>query len=106
MTIARLNPNITEREFTETIVELAKFYGWRVAHFRPAWDRGHWKTPMSGDPGFPDLVLARNGVVVFAELKTKDGRTSLSQRKWMEALGQCYLWRPKDIEQIRTVLHG
>lgn len=90
---------MSEASFTETVIQLAKFYGWMVTHFRPAWTESGWRTPLSGHKGFPDLVLARNGVVLIVELKTQKGRTTKEQQRWAEAIGEQYrLWRPGDID--------
>lgn len=60
---------------------------------------------MQGDRGFPDLVLAKNGVVILAELKTDTGRLGQGQPEWAEQIGTQYrLWRPKDMEQIKAEL--
>lgn len=97
---------MSEAQFTETVIQLAQLLGWRVAHFRPAIDRrGQWRTPMSGDKGFPDLVLARDGEVLFVELKTATGRLSLDQKAWGAAIGDEFLvWRPTDMSEIRERL--
>lgn len=104
---------MTEAQFTETVVQIAKLHGWHVTHFRPGWSRGRWSTPLSGDPGFPDLCLARKGRVIFAELKSMTGKTSRAQDAWHAAIqgepgGEqglpVYLWRPSDLEQIKEVL--
>lgn len=97
---------ITEQAFTNMVIELAKWNGWRVAHFRPArMQSGRWATAMQGDTGYPDLTLARDGVVLFAELKTDRGRLGPGQPEWAEALGENYrLWRPADLGAIRIEL--
>lgn len=60
---------------------------------------------MQGHEGFPDLVLARDGVVIFAELKTDKGRLGPGQKEWAEEIGAQYrLWRPKDMPQIIETL--
>jgi hypothetical protein len=93
--------HMTEGEFTETVIELAKFRGWQVSHFRPAMTEHGWRTPLAGHKGFPDLALARNGVVILAELKTEKGRVTKEQEKWAAAIGAQYrLWRPRDLETI------
>ena len=48
--------------------------------------------------GFPDLLIAGPGAILFAELKTQRGRVSPAQKEWIAALesaGQSvFLWRP------------
>lgn len=104
---------MNEAEFTETVIQMAKLYGWHVAHFRPSKDRkGEWRTAMSGDPGFPDLVMARNGQVLFIELKSATGVTSPEQDGWLQALAApaaahgnyVRVWRPQDLDQIKRLL--
>jgi len=61
------------------------------------------------EPGFPDLVLLRPPRVIFAELKTADGRLSPDQREWRTKLLACpgveyHLWRPEDWDELREVL--
>lgn len=101
---------MTEAEFQQVVIDIAKLRGWRVAHFRPArTDRG-WRTPVQGDAGFPDLVLARNGFVIFAELKSERGKLSQSQKDWADVLRGPHLghryhtWRPPDLDRIVEML--
>ena len=96
---------VTETQFADAVIELAQYNGWRVVHFRPARTDKGWRTAMTGDRGFPDLVLARDGVVLIVELKTQDGRMGVGQAEWGTALGDCYrLWRPSDLNTIRDEL--
>lgn len=100
-----LGAYVTESQFAETVIQLAHYRGWRVVHFRPARTEKGWRTAMVGDRGFPDLVLARRGVVLHVELKRQDGRMGLGQPEWATAIGDSYrLWRPSDMEEIKTTL--
>jgi hypothetical protein len=102
MRISELRDRLTEKEFQQMIVEYARFRGWRVHH-----DRGDYRQTIAGDPGFPDLVLARGGIVIFAELKTAGGKLRESQRAWLEDLGAAeyaFVWRPADWPQIQELL--
>jgi hypothetical protein len=88
---------LREADFQQRIVDLATLTGWHVTHFRAVFTGGRWRTPLTGNPGFPDLVLARNGTVIAAELKTDRGRTTPEQDAWLRALGEhARLWRPSD----------
>ena len=81
---------MTETQFQKAVVELAALLGWFTFH--AARIKGHLRTPSS--VGFPDLVLAKDGVVLFAELKTDKGRLSKHQIAWLlETHG--VIWRPK-----------
>lgn len=96
---------MTEGQLAEVVIGIAKLYGWRVVHFRPARTKDGWRTAMTGDRGFPDLVLARGGVVLHVELKRQDGRLGRGQPEWADALGDSYrLWRPSDLERIKQEL--
>lgn len=100
---------ISEAGFQSQVVELARLHGWLVQHTRPAKVGDRWLTPIQGQPGFPDLVLAhhRRGVL-FAELKTEKGRLSPAQRLWRDTLidagASWHLWRPADLPTIAKVL--
>ena len=120
--------DLLEDDFKDNVIDLAHMLGWRVAHFRPAQTKHGWRTPMQGDKGFPDLVLAKRGRVVFAELKSRTGKPSEDQRDWLGELSatdpeswrvvmtgatsghrgpmnvEVYVWRPDDIDQIGKVL--
>lgn len=94
----------SEAEFEDAIITYAHANGWRVAHFRPAQIRpGKWVTPMKGDVGFPDLVLARNGVAHHWELKAARGVATSYQRDWLVALDG-KIMHPKDWPGIQEVL--
>ena len=63
-----------------------------------------WRTPVAADgQGFPDLVLARAGVVLFRELKTDIGKVSDEQAAWLQAVGG-KVWRPKMWSEIEREL--
>lgn len=59
-------------------------------------------------PGFPDLVIVGKGGVIFAELKSANGKVSLNQQAWWEDLtkagAEAYIWWPEDWEIIQKVL--
>lgn len=98
---------MSERELQSAVIELARLLKYRVAHFRPAMTRaGRWVTAVAGDgAGFPDLVIAGNGRLIFAELKSGKGRLSREQAEWIAALEgvrvfddsvEVHVWRPPD----------
>ena len=91
---------MTEAELQASVVECARLFGWRVAHFRPARTAHGWRTPVAADgAGFPDLVLVRDRVV-FRELKAADGRLRPEQATWLDALrvagADAAVWTPGD----------
>ena len=98
--LSSLPENINERTFQAAIVELAKLTGWRIYH---AFDSRR------SEAGFPDLVMTRDGRILFAELKTERGRVSEAQREWLTALASCpgleiYVWRPADWDAIERTM--
>jgi hypothetical protein len=105
---------ISERVFQRQVVRLAKLYGWRVAHFRPAQvARGRWLTPVMADgAGFPDLVLvhSRRQLLAFVELKSDSGRIRPEQEEWLADLRAAgiaaFVWRPRDWPAIQAFLTG
>lgn len=96
-----------EEDFTDWVVAAAMRLGWMVCHVRPARTAHGYRTPVQGHKGLPDVVLARAGVVVLAELKSETGRLSPDQRRWLAALGGYgTVWRPRDRDAVLTVLSG
>jgi len=105
----QLRARMSEDAFQQWVVDLAKVYGWR--HY-------HTRFSKRSPSGFPDLVLARDGRLIFAELKSEKGHLTPEQREWMADLARVaqrlfmtdpdtvreFLWRPSDMEQIEKVL--
>lgn len=93
---------MSERDFQRRVIEAAQWHGWLVHHCRPARRaNGTWETPIEGSRGFVDLVLAKNGRVLFWELKGPRGRLGPGQQEWLDALGpQARVWTPNDWPQI------
>lgn len=107
-----MRADVSEADFQKVVIEYAQLRGWLVHHARPAQRQsGRWSTPIAGDRGFPDLVLARKGVVIFAELKSQKGHLTSGQAHWQLALtnpGQMwhryFVWRPSDWSDIEAEL--
>jgi hypothetical protein len=103
---------MTEAELSDSVVELAHLFGWRVAHFRPARTAGGWRTPVSADgAGWPDLTMVRGSRLVFCELKSRSGKLSDGQQVWLDvlsAVGEVHVWRPEHWTDgtIERVLRG
>lgn len=100
---------VSEASFQRMILTQARARRWMIAHFLPAVRGGVTATHMVGDPGFPDLVLARDGVVLHREVKTHTGRLRPAQKEWLNALGAGDtdgVWRPNDWPRILAELDG
>jgi len=100
---------VSEAAFLTQVIDLAQALHWRAHHVRPAWSKKGWRTPIQGDPGFPDLVLVRPPRVIFAELKSERGRLSDEQEIWIDWLEKChlgeiYIWKPSDWDDIVSKL--
>lgn len=68
-----------------------------------------YATPYVGNKGYPDLTLARNGVVLFAECKLDKEKPSRDQQAWLDALngegsGRAVVWKPKFWDDILRIL--
>jgi len=84
----------------DDLVEKAGLTGWMAYHTYDS---------RRSTAGFPDLVLVKPPVVIFAELKTEKGVASKEQEKWLEQLGLCtelevHLWRPSNWDEIEERL--
>lgn len=64
----------TEVQFQQAVIDYARLMGWKVYHTHDS---------SRSESGFPDLVLARKGRIVFAELKTQNGRVKAEQQEWL-----------------------
>lgn len=103
MSVSPVIAALSEAEFQDMIITRAKAQGWLVHHDRRQ-DIG-----IAGDTGYPDLTLAKNGVVLFIEVKTMDGKTTPGQTAWVKALGpQAFIARPSDWHAIEIMIdsHG
>jgi hypothetical protein len=91
---------MTESERQSAVIDCARWLDWLVHHGRPGLTGKGWRTPIQGDPGFPDLALARGGRLLFVELKADRGRLSVAQEKWLAVLratgAEVYVWKPAD----------
>ena len=89
---------MTEKQFQNKILKLAKQFGWAVYHTYDS---------RRSAPGFPDLVLVKDRLL-FRELKTDTGRISPAQNLWgnafLKANADYKVWRPKDMDAITEEL--
>lgn len=90
---------VTEKQFQEAVQDLATVFGWLAYHT-------HFS--LRSAAGFPDLVLVRADRLVFIELKTEDGRVTVEQAHWMQAIAatgaEVYLFRPSDWDCLEETL--
>ena len=111
-TVAKVEAARNEREFQVCIKELAKAFGWRVAHFRPAKvvrkGKEKYETPIDGDgKGFLDLELVRERIIKV-ECKFGNRKLTPEQQEWLAAYRfagvECHVWYPKNIQKIVEIL--
>lgn len=103
-TVAKL-PDPLEADWTTWVIHQARRNGWRTHHARPARTTNGWRTPLEGDKGAPDLLLARAGHVIAAELKRNRTYPDPDQRAWLTELGvHGAIWRPRDAETVQARL--
>lgn len=99
----------TEADWQTTVVDYAHLTGWLALHIPTTQDAtGRHRTAVAYDgAGFPDLILTRNRII-YAELKTQQGRLTPNQQTWRNALtkagAEYYVWRPSDWNQIIETL--
>jgi hypothetical protein len=101
----------TEEIFTAKVLLMAKEYGWKTAHFRPAKTAKGWRTAVQGQgKGFPDLILCRGKWQIAAELKVKKNKPSLEQLAWLEAFrmtgAATFIWYPSQFDEICDLLES
>lgn len=83
--------SVTEKDLQARVMDVARLYGWRVAHFHDS--RRQVKPGVFvGDrdaAGFPDLVLVRPPELLVVELKREIGKVTDEQNAWLGALASC-----------------
>ena len=82
---------MTEKQLQAAVVRLAQIQQWKVYHTYDS---------RRSEPGFPDLVLARDDQLMFVELKSAKGKVTEAQEQWLRALVKggaiADVWRPDD----------
>lgn len=111
------HPPEREADFQAVVVDYARLRGWMTYHTHDS---------RRSAAGFPDLVMVRDGQLVFAELKSEKGKTTPEQDAWLMALDavmvgavqrhhdnvECdctypvrsFIWRPSDWSSIEKEL--
>lgn len=104
----------SEAAFQKHVITLAQGLGFLCAHFRTvrvqrANGSVSYQTPVQADgAGFPDLVMAGHGRVVFVELKANKGRIHPEQETWINLLRESgatvFVWKPRQWSEVATLL--
>ncbi len=79
--MSQLARAMTEDEMLTAILEAATYRGWRAYHIRRS-----DKALAMGHSGFPDVCLARNGKVLFLELKRLGQYARPDQEAWIREI--------------------
>ena len=87
-----------EADAQAAIVDIARLQRWSAYHTHDS---------RRSEPGFPDLVLARERIV-YAELKREGQKPRSAQVEWLDALaragGEVYVWTIEDLDDVVAVL--
>ena len=95
---------INEKAFQTIVIATARECGWMVYHTYDS---------RKSEPGFPDLCMVKDGIVMFVELKTDKGKATTAQRNWIKQFirhqHRCQrfiveIWRPKTWEEKKKLL--
>ena len=90
---------MTEKQWMELVIRLATYCRWQTMHVYDS---------RRSEPGWPDLVLCRAPELIFAELKTDQGRVTAAQQDWLDRLAACgqevHVWRPRDFHAVQKRL--
>ena len=107
----KADPKMSEADFKDILISVARRYGWLVHHDLPAQNsRGRWATHVQGDAGFPDLILLHpnSGKLFAIELKSEKGKTSPGQKRWLMAFEKSGIYnavlKPSDMEYALYLL--
>lgn len=92
---ARARFLLSERDWQRLVVDFATLHGWWTYHTNNS---------LRSNPGWPDLVLARPGEVLFVELKREDGKVTAAQGRVLELLEsagcETHVWRPSHEREV------
>ena len=93
-----------ESEFRKSVIQYAQMRGWLV-HYQPD-TQANRRRHHSDSSGIPDLTLARNGEVLFIELKAEGKSPTKKQQDWLDAIGneRAGRFRPSDMWKIEAIL--
>ena len=89
-----------ERDFQRMVQDAAGYLGFMTYHTHDS---------RRSNPGWPDLVLLKQGRMICLELKTEKGRIRPEQEVWIAELAQvpgvtARIVRPSDLDEILTLL--
>ena len=81
-----------EKRLMLEVIRLGKLFGWSTYHT--------YRSTKS-TPGFPDLVIMREGEIIVSELKRQRAKPTAAQEHWLSLFRSVgvhvYVWRPIDL---------
>lgn len=94
-------PKPTEAQWQQTVTSALSTFGWDWMHVRRTRGKGGLWTTSTSQPGWPDLVALRGGLIVGIELKSETGRPTAEQLEWLARFsrligGRAWLVTPSD----------
>jgi len=108
--IASFIIELSEAEFQQQVTRLAENLGWHWMHVKTTGKGQHFPIRGTLGKGWPDLVLVKDGRLIFAELKNQRGDLTETQQKVLHLLGytgaEIYVWRPSMFAEITEILSG
>ncbi len=94
---------MTETELQGTVIRMALTQGWAVhVHSQGASNAPRRAVRVSTNNGYPDMTLARDGEVLWIELKAQNGVLDPMQLYWQRELPQYEVIRPSDLARGRV----
>ncbi len=97
-------PRLSEKEIQGAIMDFLRQNGFFVAEF--AKPGGHFQLAGAVLPGYPDLIVVRDGEHIYFEVKTPKGNITLDQI-WMhfqlKAAG-CAVYVVRSVEDVQEAL--
>jgi hypothetical protein len=94
-----LDSLVSERQFQDSVVELATRLGWAVYHTHDS---------RRSQCGWPDLAIIRSPRLLIRELKREGEKPTAEQAWWLDALRQCGvdagIWWPHNWDEIERIL--
>ena len=103
--MTRNGPDAPEKDWQQTIVDLAVLHRWRVMHVRTTTGKGGTHTTPTSIVGWPDLFLWHEDRGPLAvEVKSEKGRVTKNQREVLRSLEAAGIptavWRPSDWDVV------
>lgn len=94
---------MTETELQGHIIKMAAAQGWAIhVHSQGASNAPRRAVRVASNNGYPDMTLARDGEVLWLELKAQNGVQDPAQFFWQFALPQYEIIRPSDLARGRV----